>query len=70
MACGGITFVEMISIQGRFHLLSPKDILMPVKLRSGSGYFSKHLDGRIKRQEDSISSLRSFSKPYMKLFYG
>ena len=24
MACGGITFVEMISVQGRFHLLSQK----------------------------------------------
>ena len=24
MACGGITFVEMISVQGSFHLLSQK----------------------------------------------
>ena len=70
MACGGITFVEMISVQGRFHLLSSKNIPLPIKHEHGSGYFSKHVDGRIKRQEDSISSLRSFNKPYMKLFYG
>ena len=60
----------MISVQGRFHLLSPKNILMPVKLKSGSGYFSKHVDGRIKKQGNTISPLRSFSEPCMKLFYG
>ena len=70
MACGGIAFVKTLSVQGRFHLLSPKNILMPVKLMSGCRYFSKHVDDRIKKQGDTISPLRSFSDPRMKLFYG
>ena len=73
MACGGIAFVETLSVQGRFHLLSPKNILMPVKRGHGSGCFPKLADGVTKKpvsKGGTISILRLFSVLCTKLFYG
>ena len=50
-----------------------KDIPMPVKLRSGNGWFLKHVYSRITRlvsRGGIILILRLFSEPCMKLFYG
>ena len=73
MACGGIAFVETLSVQGRFHLLSSKNILLPIKHEHGSGCYLKHADGRIKKQvsrDGIILILRLFSALCTKLFYG
>ena len=72
MACGGIAFVETLSVQGRFHLLSSKNSPLPIKHEHGNGWFLKHVDGRIKRLVSKggiISILRLFSELCMKPFY-
>ena len=73
MACGGIAFVETLSVQGRFHLLLQKNIPMPVRCGRGSGCFPKHADGKIKKpvsRDGIILILRLFSALCTKLFYG
>ena len=60
-------------VQGRFHLLSSKNIPMPVKRGHGSGCFPKHADGKIKKpvsRDGIILILRLFNAPCTKLFYG
>ena len=70
MACGGIAFVETLSVQGRFHLLSSKNILLPIKHEHGSGCYLKHLDGRIKRQMRHHIDLSVIRYTLHKPFYG
>ena len=70
MACGGIAFVETLSVQGRFHLLSSKNILLPIKHEHGSGCYLKHLDGRIKRQVRHHIDLSVIQYTLHKPFYG
>ena len=64
---------KMVSVRYRCRLPLQKNIPMPVKLRSGSGCFLKHADGRIKKpvsRDGIILILRLFSAPCTKLFYG
>ena len=70
MACGGIAFVETLSVQGRFHLLSSKNILLPIKHEHSSGCYLKHLDGRIKRQVRHHIDLSVIQYTLHKPFYG
>ena len=70
MACGGIAFVETLSVQGRFHLFSSKNIPLPIKHEHGSGCYLKHLDGRIKRQMRHHIDLSVIRYTLHKPFYG
>lgn len=57
-------------VQGRFHLLSSKNIPLPIKHEHGSGCYLKHLDGRIKRQVRHHIDLSVIQGTLHKPFYG